>query len=166
MIKNIEQLNQEELLYVKDVIRKYLDECEQDDIFVDKSVKKVNERLKKNDRNIEKIQRKLERLQASAADDFLTILGTLCSGILSGFLCYKEITYVIGTLAVFGSGTILSVIANDVVNNLKELSQMNMYKDLDNLENLSEDNKDLKLIKQKLLSYKSYKEESRKFTND
>lgn len=59
MIKNIEQLNQEELLYVKDVIRKYLDECEQDDIFVDKSVKKVNERLKKNDRNIEKNTKKI-----------------------------------------------------------------------------------------------------------
>lgn len=166
MIKNIEQLDQEELLYVKDVIRKYLEECEQDDMFVDKSVKKVNEKLKKNDRNIEKTQRKLKRLQASTDDDFLTIFGTLCSGILSIFLCFKDVTETMGTIGVFAGGTIVSYIANDVVNNLKERSQMNMYKDLDNLEILSEDNKDLKLIKQKLLSYKSYKEELRKFTND
>lgn len=164
MIKNIEQLNQEELLYVKDVIRKYLEECEQDDIFVDKSVKKVNERLKKNDRNIEKIQRKLERLQASD-DDFLTILGILCSGILSGFLCYKEITYVIGTLAVFGSGAILSFIANDVVNNLKERSQMNMYKDLDEIEDIKEESEILKSLKNEILDCKSYHKKLRDFTN-
>lgn len=132
---------------------------------MDKSVKKVNERLKKNDRNIEKIQGKLERLQASAADDFLTILGILCSGILSGFLCYKEITYVIGTLAIFVSVAILSFIANDVVNNLKERSQMNMYKDLDEIEDIKEESEILKSLKNEILDCKSYHKKLRDFTN-
>ncbi len=166
MIKDLEQLNEQELSFVKDIIEKYLKQNKQTDIFVKQSIKKIDKELKYNNKDIKRLIRKINYLQNNENDYFITSLGMAISGILSLLFIDEGDSYATYSYGVFAGGSIFSLVINLIVNHIKTLSYNNIYKDKDEIKFIIEDNKDLEFEKQKLLRYKNYNKELKKFIEE
>lgn len=162
MIKSFEELNSEELSYVKNVVRKYLQDCDQDDILADERINMINELLKKNEKDIKKRKRKVEYISTGQEDNFIFFFGMICSACVFGFISDD----LVEALMLFFAGTISSYIINSILKVIKKEDKRNIYKDLGDLDNLLDENQILKSTKQKLLNYKSYQKELKNFVND
>ena len=143
MIKDLEQLNEQELSFVKDIIEKYLKQNKQTDIFVKQSIKKIDKELKYNNKDIKRLIRKINYLQNNENDYFITSLGMAISGILSLLFIDEGDSYATYSYGVFAGGSIISLIINLIVNHIKTLSYNNIYKDKDEIKFIIEDDKDL-----------------------
>lgn len=165
MIKNIEELNQEELSYVKDVLMKYLNDCQEESKIPYESVNKINKLLLENENDIKKLERKINYFNSSEENDSISFFGILCFGLISGLISIKDLVEPVEALAVFTGGVFSSWIINSIVNSIKEKKKQNIYKDLDEIEDIKEESEILKSLKNEILDCKSYHKKLRDFTN-
>lgn len=165
MIKNFEELNSEELLYVKGVITKYLEDCQEESKIPYESVTKINKLLLENEKDIKRLERKIDYFNSSKENDSISFFGILCFALISGLISIKELADPMETLMIFTGGTFSSWIINSVVNNKKEEKKRNIYKDLDEIEDIKEESKILNSLKHEILGCKSYHKKLRDFSN-
>lgn len=166
MIKTLEEMNGEELLYVKDMIEKYLDECKETEDIVNKKIRKINKKIKFNNKDIRRLERKIERLKSMPIDYFPFGFGTCLSVIIAVLLCNKGVTDGMESMCVWADGTGLSLIINEIINNAKQKALDNVYKDEDDLDFIRYNNNILKKQKKKLLEYKSYNKKLKDFAEN
>lgn len=165
MIKNVEEMNAEELSYVKDAISKYLNGYEKEDYeaMLHKWIKKTNNQIKINKKDIRKIQRKIAYLNVSESNYFLTALGTLLSACISGWLLTIDAIDPIEMISIIAGGSGASFALNFGLNKKREKDEENVYQDLDLI---LEDNDILNRRKEELLECESYHKALKKFINN
>ncbi len=166
MIKNIEQLDENELSYVKNALEKYLIMQSDDETTISKYVDKIDKQLKKNNKEIKNLERKIIYLRSHENNDLVKVVGSLIS-LLSGLGCvvFNDANNIFATVAITLGGVGVSYTVNEIVNVVEDKERQNIYIDMDLVDSAKKDNEILQDVKDDLLEHASYHKRLKAFIN-
>lgn len=166
MIKNIEQLDENELSYVKDSLEKYLTMRSDDEMIISEYVNKIDKQIKKNGKDIKSLERKISYLETHENDDCIKTIGSLIS-ILSflGYITFNDTNNFVVPISCAIGGVGMSYLINEIVNMIKDKERKNVYTDMDLIDSAKKDNQTLEDIKEELLECADYHKVLRRFIN-
>lgn len=166
MIKNIEQLDENELSYVKNSLEKYLTMQSDDEVLIGEYIKRINKQIKQNDKDIRRLDRKISYLETHENDDLVKVIGSLISALsFLGYITFNDANNFVVPFVCASGGVGMSYLINEIVNMIKDKERKNVYTDMDLIDSAKKDNETLEDIKEELLECADYHKALRRFTN-